>query len=1004
MKHAFLPIIAIVVWFTSPPTFAQQKSPLDNLAIEVSGHSREFFYTNKQSAHYYGETSEPNTSSWMGFTVYGHRFLDDYLLIINGEVLDRRTATVTVYPDYLKRVYPDGTIEELRMADSVAMFAVVVTSAEPAELQVLPLVSDARSADAYEIRLSESTVSLARMSHLHRSEQSDYPVWLSICGKGFTPSKKVYHRGTMFSPADLVHGKSKTHVISFAVADDRATAERLAKGYQSQATILSTRRRARMENLLRASEEHSADQRFDRALAWAKLSLDALIMNQVTHGLYAGLPWFNNYWGRDTFISLPGATLVQGQFAEARKLLRSFAEFQKLDSTSTDYGRIPNIITTTSRGYNTADGTPRFVIMAKDYIERSGDDRFLLEIYPTVLRSIEGTIRYHTDASGFLTHGDAETWMDAVGPDGPWSPRGDRANDVQALWARQLDAGVWFATRVGDVVSARAWHDRYEKMRRNFIAKFVVHGTIADRLMRDGTPDLTVRPNQIFTCPLLPDTLCAHVVRSVVRNLTYDYGVASLSQDDSNFHPYHQYAPFYPKDAAYHNGTVWTWLQGPLISELCRFGRQEVAAQLTMNAVHQILDRGAVGAQSELLDAVPRPGENEPRLSGTFCQAWNLAEFVRNFYDDYLGTRVDLLSRTMDISPHLPDSLGDVSARINMGGPSVEVQIQRDGELTVVSLNAKELKERLLATVTIPTVRHRCVTVRVNVLPGSKVRLDLNGEEVSLTSSSNDAIVGKSVQSVTSYADILGSLEFARPAVRKGLASLRGPAYPLLSHEQIKKTGPGARVVAEAADPVGDDRGTGNYVYPGNPNFAPGIFDLIGFRAAADTARMYFTLSYRALTDPGWHPEYGFQLTYTAIAIDEDGLKGSGALDVPANAQYRLDSTHAYERLILVGGGIRVEDASGKILAAYMPTEGDAVNPLGNVSNGTISFAIPLIYLGMPDSRWTYTILSGAQDDHGGAGLGEFRNVDRTAGEWNGGGKTHPGDPNVYDVLVAPGK
>jgi len=52
-----------------------------------------------------------------------------------------------------------------------------------------------------------------------------------------------------------------------------------------------------------------------------------------------------------------------------------------------------------------------------------------------------------------------------------------------------------------------------------------------------------------------------------------------------------------------------------------------------------------------------------------------------------------------------------------------------------------------------------------------------------------------------------------------------------------------------------------------------------------------------------------------------------------------------------------------------MPTEADAKNPLGDVSVATISFAIPQKFLGTPDDRWQFTILVGAQNDHGGAGF-----------------------------------
>ncbi|MCZ6777093.1 MAG: hypothetical protein O7D34_11640 [Ignavibacteria bacterium] len=159
----------------------------------------------------------------------------------------------------------------------------------------------------------------------------------------------------------------------------------------------------------------------------------------------------------------------------------------------------------------------------------------------TIKRSIEGTLRYHSDSLGFLTHDDAETWMDAVGPDGPWSPRGNRANDIQALWIGQLEAGIWFATRLQDMNSAEKWQEFLSVCRSSFGRMFIPEDKkyIYDHLNEDGTPDTQMRPNQIFTSCLLDDTTRAQVVRTVVENLTYEHGIASLSQDDDNFHPFH---------------------------------------------------------------------------------------------------------------------------------------------------------------------------------------------------------------------------------------------------------------------------------------------------------------------------------------------------------------------------------------------------------------------------------------------------------------------------------
>jgi carbohydrate-binding DOMON domain-containing protein len=106
--------------------------------------------------------------------------------------------------------------------------------------------------------------------------------------------------------------------------------------------------------------------------------------------------------------------------------------------------------------------------------------------------------------------------------------------------------------------------------------------------------------------------------------------------------------------------------------------------------------------------------------------------------------------------------------------------------------------------------------------------------------------------------------------------------------------------------------------------------------------------------------------------------------------------------LVLVGGGIRIQDQQYRTLAAYVPAEFDAADPIGDASTATIRFALPVTLLGLPEAGWTFTVLVGAQDDHGGAGIGEFRTVNREAGEWFGGGKMNPEESNIYDMLVAP--
>lgn len=994
--------VHILLFLCSFQSFLFAQSLVEDLAIEVKKQSREFSFTNKQTAFYYGETNATNSTSWQGFNVSGYEFVDDYQIWIHDKKLDRKSVLKTlVYPDYIKRIYPNGIAEELRFADSIALFSVTITSRTPVHVDIVPLFSDGRSADYYLINTRSDIALVARRNHLARSEMQNYPVWLAIHGSGFLPQRKSTKLKGQFSPLMFIADRGTSHTLTFCVADGETDAELSARDYILHQEKYNQARRARMEGLLTATLVKTDNTRFNKALAWAKLSLDALIMNQGTKGIFAGLPWFNDYWGRDTFIALPGATLVQGHFSEAKQILRSFAAFQKTDSTSTDFGRIPNRVTTSDMIYNTADGTPRFVMMAKEYVDRSGDAEFIAEIYPTIARATRGTIIYHCDSLGFLVHNDQETWMDAAGPEGPWSPRGNRANDIQAVWARQLEASIWFARKQGDLQSAALWEAKLLALKQNFPKFFLREdGTVADHLNADGSQDQQIRPNQIFAQPLVDEATRARVVHSVTNNLTYAYGVSSLSQHDGNFHPFHRYEPFYPKDAAYHNGVVWTWVQGSLISELCHFSRQELAAVISENTVRQILDLGAVGTQSELIDAVARANEKEPRLSGTFSQAWNLAEFIRNFYDNYLGARVDLLNHHLVLRPRLPRSLGSVSATLNLNGRALPVLVKRQGGSMVIDIDGRNLRKGGTAEVILPNGRNQEARVTFDLRPKARARIQAKDNVVSLYINGTKERRANAIYSTTPSSPLLRSLNLLKPGIPKGLRSLKGPSYPLLSNKQIMSSPKSSVSSSVLIDSLGDDTGVGAYTYPTNPNFASGILDLAGITVQSDSVNAYFELRFRNLADPGWHPEYGFQLTFAAVAIDHDSVAGSGTRLVGHNANFLLEENRAYERLILVGGGVRIEDQHGKILAEYFPTEADVANPIGNIELKTIRFAIPLQYLGKPTNNWTMTLLVGAQDDHGGAGIGEFRTVNRETSEWNGGGRMNPDWPNVYDTMV----
>ncbi|MCK5739114.1 hypothetical protein KAH55_08030, partial [bacterium] len=103
----------------------------------------------------------------------------------------------------------------------------------------------------------------------------------------------------------------------------------------------------------------------------------------------------------------------------------------------------------------------------------------------------------------------------------------------------------------------------------------------------------------------------------------------------------------------------WHWNTGPLISGMVKFRQEYAAFRMTQNLANQILLLGMPGSLSELV--LPIMDEDHLlEISGTYSQAWSVSEFVRNFYQDYLGIHPRMLSRELVLVPHLPKHLPHV--------------------------------------------------------------------------------------------------------------------------------------------------------------------------------------------------------------------------------------------------------------------------------------------------------------------------------------------------------
>ena len=366
--------------------------------------------------------------------------------------------------------------------------------------------------------------------------------------------------------------------------------------------------------------------------------------------IIAGYPWFSD-WGRDTMIALPGLTTVLGRFKTAAAILRTWAAF-------VDRGMLPNRFPDAGETleYNTADAALWMFQAVAGYLEAKRDPELLRDLFPT----LAGIIHAHADGTRYGIHVDSAdgllcagepgagqpaagapraaqpgtqvTWMDARHGNHVFTPRVGKPVEINALWLNALEVAMRLAGRVRNVSEEHFCAGLLKRAGEGF-ARFwnEERGCLYDVVDVDGgiACDASVRPNQIFAvslpfCVLAPDRMRA-VVDTCARDLLTSHGLRSLAPDDPAY--VGRYAGnAWERDAAYHQGTVWSWLLGPFARAHYRVYGDARRAQEFLAPMAQHLAAACMGSISEVFD-----GDAPHAARGCFAQAWSVAEMLRSW-------------------------------------------------------------------------------------------------------------------------------------------------------------------------------------------------------------------------------------------------------------------------------------------------------------------------------------------------------------------------------------
>ena len=241
------------------------------------------------------------------------------------------------------------------------------------------------------------------------------------------------------------------------------------------------------------------------------------------------------------------------------------------------------------------------------------------------------------------------TWMDARRDGVVFTPRHGKAVEINALWISGLRR-VSSLLASDDAAQAANLGDLAEAAARSFRAKFwndaaaclfdVLTPGDSERGQATWTPDASIRPNQIFAISLPGSPLTIEQQRAVLAcvrsNLLTPRGVRTLHPADSRYRGRYQ-GTLFDRDGAYHQGTAWPWLLGPLAEAALRIGGfTDAARHDALDILRPILETlepgriattgegGCPGHIAEIFD-----GDAPQRPQGCPAQAWSVAEPLR---------------------------------------------------------------------------------------------------------------------------------------------------------------------------------------------------------------------------------------------------------------------------------------------------------------------------------------------------------------------------------------